>query len=425
MKIRHLLKTPTMLVRPDRTAVRVGGPHCVRECGQTGQIWVALKGSIACHPGETPDNITRGEPAGSGTTAALKKAKERVCCNPKLLAQRMKQLEDLGYNSPPPEGFAVWRVTPTAYDPAAADGACGGALYECGPSPPMIAIDPDCGCWAAQDVGVRADHTADPSLLHIDAKTHATRQVDVPHPPACCEGTKGRMTGPAIVTAPDGAVWCSLLSGDGAFVRTCPRTGARTLYEIEAPKWAQKQRVIHFCFHTHEGSWCIYRPSPDLPNKKITIDACNVMFAISSNLCDDEAINMVTMYTFSGAKWEKFDSAKAIPLPTQDCSCHRVCVVADGVAPAEQSIVISELHTARLFQMIIHNNFVACEGLMEVPSDDPGPEPTASRRDGTPFTRRKFVWMGGFLTKARRERGRARARVPISRSPRNAFPPPL
>ena len=35
MKIKHLLKTPTMLVRPDRTAVRVGGPHCVRECGQT------------------------------------------------------------------------------------------------------------------------------------------------------------------------------------------------------------------------------------------------------------------------------------------------------------------------------------------------------------------------------------------------------
>ena len=43
MKIKHLLKTPTMLVRPDRTAVRVGGPHCVRECGETGLIWVALK----------------------------------------------------------------------------------------------------------------------------------------------------------------------------------------------------------------------------------------------------------------------------------------------------------------------------------------------------------------------------------------------
>ena len=45
MAIRRILKTPTMLVRGggDRKAVRVGGPHCVRECGETGLIWVALK----------------------------------------------------------------------------------------------------------------------------------------------------------------------------------------------------------------------------------------------------------------------------------------------------------------------------------------------------------------------------------------------
>ena len=69
MKIKHLLKTPTMLVRPDRTAVRVGGPHCVRECGQTGQIWVALKGSVACHPAETPDNVPRSARRDSSTMA--------------------------------------------------------------------------------------------------------------------------------------------------------------------------------------------------------------------------------------------------------------------------------------------------------------------------------------------------------------------
>ena len=61
---------------------------------------------------------------------------------------------------------------------------------------------------------------------------------------------------------------------------------------------------------------------------------------------------------------------------------------------------------------------------MEVPSGDPGPEPTASRRDGTPFTRRKFVWMGGFLTKARYERGSA-ARVPSPALLGTCFPPPL
>jgi len=40
MAIRRILKVPTLLVRPrDKTAVRVGGPHCVRECGETGTIW--------------------------------------------------------------------------------------------------------------------------------------------------------------------------------------------------------------------------------------------------------------------------------------------------------------------------------------------------------------------------------------------------
>ena len=29
---------------------RIGGPHCVRECGQTGMLWVALKGAVSCHP---------------------------------------------------------------------------------------------------------------------------------------------------------------------------------------------------------------------------------------------------------------------------------------------------------------------------------------------------------------------------------------
>ena len=71
------------------------------------------------------------------------------------------------------------------------------------------------------------------------------------------------------------------------------------------------------------------------------------MFAISSNLCDDEAINMVTMYTFAGAKWEKFDSAKAIPLPTQDCCCHRIVVVSDGVHPQNDSIIVSELSSSK------------------------------------------------------------------------------
>ena len=379
MKIKHMLKVPTLLVRPDKTAVRVGGPHCIRECGQTGVIWVALKGSIACHPAETPDNAAKG--SADSDAPALVKAKQRVCCNPKLLADRMTKLDKLGYNAPPPEGFAIWKVDPKDYDPTAADDAHGGALYECRPSPPMSTIDKNCDCWTAQDVG-----SAEPCVLKIDSRTGECTQVDVPPPPVCCDVT-GKMTGPAIGTAPDGAVWCSLLGGDGAFVRICPDTGARSLYEFESPAWSKKQRIIHFAFHTHYDAWCIFR------NQKVVLDKLNIMFAISSNLCDDDALNMVTMYVFYGDSWSEIWGCRCVPLPTQSCSCHRVTVVEDGVPPEDQSVVISELHTSRLFQMKIHNliNFLEIFNEVEYPPDG---EPTHSKFDGTPFLRRKYIEAG-------------------------------
>ena len=113
--------------------------------------------------------------------------------------------------------------------------------------------------------------SSEPCVLKVDARTGARTQFDVPHPAQCC-GVTGKMTGPAIATAPDGGVWCSLLGGDGAFVRICPDTGARTLYEFEAPVWAKKQRIIHFAFHTHAMSWCVFR------GQKVFLDKLNVMF---------------------------------------------------------------------------------------------------------------------------------------------------
>ena len=53
----HVLKViqvPTTCVLPDGSACRVGGPHCMRECAATGEIWVALKGAVACQPGTAP-----------------------------------------------------------------------------------------------------------------------------------------------------------------------------------------------------------------------------------------------------------------------------------------------------------------------------------------------------------------------------------
>ena len=96
----------------------------MRECPKTGEIWVALKGSVPCHPG------SREMIGHSGS--------QRVCCSPVLLAARMKKLDEMGYTSPPPEGFAVWRVDPDKYkvadgtaDISDAAHAHGGQLCEC------------------------------------------------------------------------------------------------------------------------------------------------------------------------------------------------------------------------------------------------------------------------------------------------------
>ena len=59
-------------------------------------------------------------------------------------------LESKGYDTPPPDAFAVWRLDPAKYDPAAEDGCRGGALYPCLPSPPMLCTDQLGHCWVPQ-----------------------------------------------------------------------------------------------------------------------------------------------------------------------------------------------------------------------------------------------------------------------------------
>ena len=124
----------------------------------------------------------------------------------------------------------------------------------------------------------------------------------------------------------------------------------------------------------------------------------NVMFAISSNLLDDDATDMVMMYVFQGDSWTELLWGKGIPLPSQDCSCHRVDVVAEGLPPEEQSIVVSELRTAKLFQMKVHNCFLGIEMLMEVDRDAGCDETAAGGAADDPlYRRRRFVFQGALI----------------------------
>ena len=71
MGVRQVIKCPQLLERDDGTLLRIGGPHALVECGRTGDIWVALKGSVPCHPGVT-----------GSSKASLASAITRVCCDP-------------------------------------------------------------------------------------------------------------------------------------------------------------------------------------------------------------------------------------------------------------------------------------------------------------------------------------------------------
>ena len=46
---------------------------------------------------------------------------------------------------------------------------------------------------------------------------------------------------------------------------------------------------------------------------------------------------------------------KDIPLPTQDCCCHRIEIIADSEDDARVSAVVSELSSSRLFQTKLFN----------------------------------------------------------------------
>ena len=70
---------------------------------------------------------------------------------------------------------------------------------------------------------------------------------------------------------------------------------------------------------------------------------------------DDESINALIAFQFAPGSWTQMVVMREIPLPTQDCCCHRVCVVEEGLRPEQHSLVISELSSSKLFQVKLQN----------------------------------------------------------------------
>ena len=82
------------------------------------------------------------------------------------------------------------------------------------------------------------------------------------------------------------------------------------------------------------------------------------------------AITAVAFNPYIGTGWLMPMQRKDIPLPTQDCCCHRIEVISDPdwLAPQKESIVVSMLSSSRLFQVRPPRANGACTAALKHPT---------------------------------------------------------
>lgn len=296
-KIIYDLITPDIYIDSDKKCF-IGGPHCIRECKNTGILWVALKGNIGCCP----------------DVEISKKKKDvlRKCCNLSDIRKSM-EIENISI----PDGYAIWKINPELFDKTIENGY-GGNLFDCLPSPPMMTIDTNSNCWVSLDCS---------SVIMKITIDNKKSYIDVPH----CSQDKLCITGPAIVSDPLNNTWLSLLGANGCLVKIHKYTEKKTLYKISVPDWIKDLKIIHFTFD-------------DLEKR---------LFAISSDLLEEKSVNAVIILKFDD-NWEIIKCQRIIPLPTQDCSCHRIELIENKITE-NRSIVVSEMSSSKIFQMQISN----------------------------------------------------------------------
>ena len=258
LRIRQVLKVPTLCTDPaNGETQRVGGPHCMRECPISGELWVGLKGGTMESHAHNPsgwDEWSSLKSIGSLKDTPCRsrgRGGRSSCCDPDANETNMAELARRGHDTPLPDGWAVWRVAPSEYDPSAKGGqGKGGRLYPCLTSPPMLDFDSLGNVYVPQD-GVD-------TVLYIDRESGESKQLTAPAlnnketparlsvcdchlslcfrspsrraarrrasqaPPSRDSGSstatghvpdtsRTRPTGPAVATAPDGSVWMTLL----------------------------------------------------------------------------------------------------------------------------------------------------------------------------------------------------------------------
>lgn len=310
LKVKEIYQVPTFIM-VDGKKQHVGTPHCMRESPTTGNIWACLKGALdEDHPC----------------------AKVSPCCDPVKLKAAMDEHEknpefDIHF----PDGFAVWQLDRSKYNPKCPLGAKGGKIHDCLKSPVMSTLDNNNNMWVAQDKS--------PTVLFVNGSTGETEQIAVPWPIGTNEAKKH--TGAGIATAPDGSVWMAQLEATGSMVRIDPATKKCVLYELEAPSWAQSLRMIHMDFN------------------KASIGAHhNRIYAICSSLLNDESSDALIIMNMCRG-WKDVLGIRIVPLPSQLSACHRICYcdIEDNDDDCDDgSVFITEMTKAKLLQVKVNHD---------------------------------------------------------------------
>jgi sugar lactone lactonase YvrE len=315
LQVKQIYQVPSYFKTEAGEILHVGGPHCVRECPHTGNIWACLKGAL--------DDNKNGNPCG----------KLSQCCDPDKLKESMGiHSGDPAFDIRIPNSYAVWQLAPEDYNPDCELGSKGGKLYHCRNSPPMLALDSKGNAWVPQD---QSD-----TLLFIDQKEKRAEQLQVPWP----EDTKvsEKHAGPGIATAPDGSIWMVQLETMSSMVRIDPETKERVLYVIQTPEWARGIRMIHLDFRAAT-------PGSGHHNR---------IYAISSTLLQDESTDALFILNMS-EDWTHVKGMRVVPLPSQGCACHRIvyCDIDDGDNEVDDgSVFITELTRSKLLQVKINSD---------------------------------------------------------------------
>mmetsp|Transcript_22764 Transcript_22764/g.53764 ORF Transcript_22764/g.53764 Transcript_22764/m.53764 type:complete len:465 (-) Transcript_22764:96-1490(-) len=311
LKVKEIYQVPSWMF-VDGKQLHIGGPHCVRECPVTGQLWACLKGAK-----EDENNPC---------------AKFSQCCDVAKQRSAMEEhAKDADHDIAVPDSWAVWQLDRKTYDPKCSIGGKGGKIYPCLQSPPMCCTDDKGNCWIAQDCS--------PTLMWIDQKTGESEQIEVPWPAGTPDSIKH--TGPGIAKAPNGSIWMTLLETNGNLVRVDPNTKECVLYSIKPPGWAQNMRLIHMDF-------C----AASVPEHH------NRIYVIASTLLDDNSTDCILVLNVC-KNWEIVEGIRIIPLPSQRSRCHRIayCDIDDGDNEVDDgSVFITELSRSKLLQVKMNDD---------------------------------------------------------------------